>query len=81
MGRSLVSAFRSKMAPVIPEVVQWDHVLEQILAISSAVASQIYLVPRVNICPLPVFAPESCCADSLVTSEESIIKQIFDGVL
>ena len=77
MGRSLVSAFRSKMAPVIPEVVQWDHVLEQILAISSAVASQIYLVPRVNICPLSVFASEFCYADSPVTSEEPIIKQIF----
>jgi hypothetical protein len=36
-----------------------------------------YLVPRVHICPVSVFASESCYADSPVTSEEPITKQIF----
>jgi hypothetical protein len=37
--------------------------------------------PRINICPLSVFASGSCYADSLVTSKEPIIRQIFDGIL
>jgi hypothetical protein len=37
-----------------------------------------YLVPRVDICPLSVFASASCYVDSPVTSEEPIIEQIFD---
>ncbi|PMD20895.1 hypothetical protein NA56DRAFT_749317 [Hyaloscypha hepaticicola] len=39
---------------------------------------QITVGTQVNICTLSVFASESCCADSPVTSEEPIIKQIFD---
>ena len=34
-------------------------------------------VPRVHICPVSVFASESCYADSPVTSEEPIIEQIL----
>jgi hypothetical protein len=37
-----------------------------------------YLVPRVNICPLSVFASGSCYAGLPVISEEPITKQIFD---